>query len=75
MNLSAETQRIRESGGSSSVRLAMAWMRYVFPGLGDPLFYRPDLKKPTRHGYVEPRTVMVIAAYQVAIAATAPHWQ
>ena len=43
--------------------------------LGDLLFYRPDLKKPTRHGYVEPRTVMAIAAYQVAIAATGPHWQ
>jgi hypothetical protein len=43
--------------------------------LGEKLFYRPDPKKPTRHGFVEPSAVMTIAAYQIAIAATAPVWQ
>lgn len=43
--------------------------------LGETLSYRPDIKKPTRHGFVEPGAVMTIAAYQLAIAATAPVWQ
>jgi hypothetical protein len=36
---------------------------------------RLDPKKPTRHGFIEPGTVMTIAAYQIALAATAPVWQ
>lgn len=44
-------------------------------GLGDKLSYRPDPKRPMKHGFVEPRAVMTIAAYQFAIATTAPLWQ
>ena len=43
--------------------------------LGVDLTYRPDEKKPDRHGYVEPSAVLGLAAYQDALFRTAPHWR
>lgn len=43
--------------------------------LGETLAYRPDPRKPLKHGFVEPGTVMPLPGYQNALAATAPAWQ
>lgn len=43
--------------------------------LGQELAYRPDPKKPTRHGMIEPAASMLLRAYQGALAATAPDWE
>jgi hypothetical protein len=43
--------------------------------LGETLVYRPDPAKPTRHGFVEPATTMLLTAYAEALAATANTWK
>lgn len=43
--------------------------------LGASLHYRPDPKKPRRHGFVEPSERMHLVDYQAALAATAPAWR
>ena len=43
--------------------------------LGAELSYRPDPKKPLRHGFVEPAVAMRLVDYQAALAATAAAWQ
>jgi hypothetical protein len=43
--------------------------------LGERLSYRPDPKKPARHGFVEPALTMPLATYRTALAATAPAWE
>jgi hypothetical protein len=43
--------------------------------LGALLAYRPDPKGPDRHGFIEPLRVMLLDAYQAALAATAPSWE
>jgi hypothetical protein len=42
--------------------------------LGPNLAYRPDPKKPTRHGMVEPAASMLLEGYQAALAATSSAW-
>ena len=43
--------------------------------LGTQLRYRPDARKPDRHGQVEPALAMVLAQYQGALAATRAAWR
>jgi hypothetical protein len=42
--------------------------------LGALLAYRADPTRPDRHGFVEPIRVMLLDAYQAALAATPPRW-
>lgn len=42
--------------------------------LGRRLAYRPDPKRPTRHGMVEPAVSMAAGSYQDALAATSLAW-
>jgi hypothetical protein len=43
--------------------------------LGEDLSYRPDARKPLRHGLVEPATPVMVDAFQSALAATMERWQ
>lgn len=49
--------------------------RVQVAALGALLTYRPDPRTPDRHGFVEPVRVMLLDAYQAALAATAPSWE
>jgi hypothetical protein len=40
-----------------------------------PLAYRPDGKKPLRHGMIEPAASMPLDDYQAALAETAASWE
>jgi hypothetical protein len=42
--------------------------------LGGHLAFRPDQKKPNRHGFIEPAREMMIGDYQLALAGTQPDW-
>lgn len=44
-------------------------------GLGQALVFRPDRRKPERHGYVEPSVAMTVENYQLALCLTAPLWK
>ena len=48
--------------------------RTVVRAFGGDLRYAPDVRTPPRHGLVEPSRVMLIAAYQAALAATRDSW-
>ena len=43
--------------------------------LGRALCYRPDPKRPKKHGFVEPAVPMALASYQQELAATSPRWK
>jgi hypothetical protein len=43
--------------------------------LGAKLSYRPDPKRPTDHGFVEPGVQMQLADYNAALAATQSAWR
>jgi hypothetical protein len=43
--------------------------------LGEKLSYRPDPKKPTNHGFIEPALAMLLAAYSTALAQTGRAWK
>ncbi len=49
--------------------------RIEHAAVGRRLAYRPDPKKPTRHGMIEPAETMPVEAYQGALAATSPAWR
>jgi hypothetical protein len=42
--------------------------------LPDSLTLRPDPRKPSRHGFVEPIEVMPLQAYQEALASSRGNW-
>jgi hypothetical protein len=42
--------------------------------LGQDLVYRPDPKKPTQHGFIEPGMMMKQTLYQNALAKTEKDW-
>jgi len=39
------------------------------------LAFRPDAKKPDKHGYVEPHGPMMLDDFQATLFRTAPHWR
>ena len=43
--------------------------------LGADVVFRPDERKPDRHGFVEPAVVMMLDKYQSALFQTAPNWR
>jgi hypothetical protein len=43
--------------------------------LGVELQYRADVKRPKRHGFVEPAGLVSLDRYQAALAATASAWK
>jgi len=43
--------------------------------LASRLSYRPDPKRPTKHGFVEPAAPVALADYRMALAATEPDWR
>jgi hypothetical protein len=49
------------------------WYLYI-EELGETLSFRPDPKKPT-HGFVEPGDVMLLVAYEAALAGTRMTWR
>jgi hypothetical protein len=45
------------------------------PKLLPRLSYRPDPKSPRKHGFVEPATPVLLAAYRASLAATQLEWR
>jgi hypothetical protein len=47
---------------------------FVAAPLATDLVLRPDPKRPTEHGFVEPDRDMAVAEYEAAVAATREQW-
>ncbi len=43
--------------------------------VNEPLSFRPDKRNNPRHAVIEPSALMLLAAFQDAICATALHWE
>jgi hypothetical protein len=69
-------ERFPDATGSN--RYACWWMgegRFESSPVADLLVLRPDPKRPTQHGFVEPDRKMSVAQYQGALAATRTSWR
>lgn len=43
--------------------------------LGIDLGFRPDLREPREHGFIEPSSVVLVEEYREALCNTAPRWR
>jgi hypothetical protein len=43
--------------------------------LAASLCFRPDPRRPKKHGFIEPAFIMTLAQYQTDIGSTAPYWR
>ena len=68
----------RFPGATGSNRYACWWMgegKFESSPVAELLVLRPDPRRPTQHGFVEPDQKMLIAQYQSALAATRASWR
>ncbi len=56
-------------------RGALPLFSLAISNLAPRLSYRPDPKRPKKHGFVEPVVSVALVEYRAALAATCPEWR